>query len=44
MTTVRPENLDTAVRANPARDTWNVLIRELKPVVRDPFTLIFSLV
>ena len=35
---------DTAVRANPTRDTWNVLIRELKPVVRDPFTLIFSLV
>ncbi len=40
-TDVRP---DTAVRANPARDTWNVLVRELKPVVRDPFTLIFSLV
>ena len=35
---------DTAVTANPARDTWNVLTRELKPVVRDPFTLIFSLV
>ena len=35
---------DTVVRANPARDTWNVLTRELKPVVRDPFTLIFSLV
>ena len=35
---------DTAVRQNPARDTWNVLTRELKPVVRDPFTLIFSLV
>jgi ABC-2 type transport system permease protein len=35
---------DTAVRPNPARDTWNVLTRELKPVVRDPFTLIFSLV
>ena len=34
---------DTAVTANPARDTWNVLTRELKPVVRDPFTLIFSL-
>lgn len=34
---------DTAVRANPARDTWNVLTRELKPVVRDPFSLIFSL-
>ncbi|MDN3495825.1 ABC transporter permease [Planococcus sp. APC 4015] len=35
---------DTAVTANPVRDTWNVLTRELKPVVRDPFTLIFSLV
>ncbi|HET6301044.1 ABC transporter permease [Microbacterium sp.] len=35
---------DTVVRANPARDTWNVLTRELKPVVRDPFSLIFSLV
>lgn len=35
---------DTAVRANAARDTWNVLTRELKPVARDPFTLIFSLV
>ncbi|MFF2633218.1 ABC transporter permease [Microbacterium sp. NPDC058021] len=31
------------VRANPARDTWNVLTRELRPVVRDPFSLIFSL-
>ncbi|MCT9818934.1 ABC transporter permease [Microbacterium sp. W1N] len=40
-TTPRP---DTAVRANAARDTWNVLTRELKPVARDPFTLIFSLV
>lgn len=35
---------DTTVRATPARDTWNVLTRELKPIVRDPFTLIFSLV
>jgi ABC-2 type transport system permease protein len=26
-----------------ARDTWNVAIRELRPVVRDPFSLIFSL-
>ena len=33
-----------AVRPNVARDTWNVLTRELKPVVRDPFSLIFSLV
>ncbi|WP_454300825.1 ABC transporter permease [Salana multivorans] len=31
-------------RGGVARDTWNVLTRELKPVVRDPFTLIFSLV
>ena len=31
------------VRANVARDTRNVLVRELKPVLRDPFTLIFSL-
>ena len=46
MTTTTPTEArpDTAVRANTARDTWNVLTRELKPVVRDPFTLIFSLV
>ena len=31
-------------RVSPARDTWNVLVRDLKPAVRDPFTLIFSLV
>jgi ABC-2 type transport system permease protein len=37
------QNPYTAVRANAARDTWNVLTRELKPVVRDPFSLIFSL-
>ncbi|WP_168627573.1 ABC transporter permease [Cryobacterium sp. BB307] len=35
---------DTAVKSTPTRDTWNVLRRELKPVIRDPFTLIFSLV
>ncbi|MGP3535632.1 ABC transporter permease [Microbacterium sp. RD1] len=34
----------TPVRPNAARDTWNVLTREMRPVVRDPFTLIFSLV
>ncbi|MGM1017968.1 MAG: ABC transporter permease [Actinomycetota bacterium] len=34
---------DTLVRPNLGRDTWNVLTRELKPVLRDPFTLIFSL-
>ncbi len=42
--TIHPRTTDTSVRANPARDTWNVLTRELKPVVRDPFSLIFSLV
>ena len=31
-------------RATAARDTWHVLTRELRPVLRDPFTLIFSLV
>lgn len=31
------------VRPRLARDTRHVLTRELKPVIRDPFTLIFSL-
>ena len=35
---------DPVVRANLARDIWNVLTRELRPVVRDPFTVIFSLI
>ncbi|MGC5222470.1 ABC transporter permease [Micromonospora sp. DT81.3] len=43
MTTQTTPRPDTIVRANAARDTWNVLTRELKPVARDPFTLIFSL-
>ena len=34
----------TPVRSNLARDTWHVLVRELRPVVRDPFSLIFSIV
>lgn len=34
----------TETRGGVARDTWNVLVRELKPTVRDPFTLVFSLV
>ena len=33
----------TPVRSTIARDTWNVFVRELRPVVRDPFSLIFSL-
>lgn len=40
---VRPEYLRYLVPSNLARDSWNVLTRELKPVVRDPFSLIFSL-
>src|SRR5690606_35383491 len=40
----RVERAETIVATTPARDTWNVLVRELRPVVRDPFTLIFSLV
>ena len=44
-TTVSP----AAVRAvpaaaeNPLRDTWNVFVRESRPVLRDPFSMIFSL-
>ncbi len=34
---------EIAVRPNVVRDSWNVLVRELRPIVRDPFTLIFSL-
>jgi ABC-2 type transport system permease protein len=44
MTAQSTTRADTMVRTNAARDTWNVLTRELRPVARDPFTLIFSLV
>ncbi len=37
----RPERV--AVRPSLVRDTRNVLVRELRPVIRDPFSLIFSL-
>lgn len=30
--------------ADLARDTWIVMVRELRPVLRDPFSLVFSLV
>lgn len=33
----------TTTRPNIIRDSRNVLVRELRPVVRDPFSLIFSL-
>lgn len=36
-------DLDHPIRSGVGRDTWNVLVRELRPVVRDPFSLIFSL-
>ena len=34
----------SVVTGNVVTDTWHVLTRELKPIVRDPFTLIFSIV
>jgi ABC-2 type transport system permease protein len=39
----RPSDAPTPVQPNVVRDSWNVLVRELRPVVRDPFSLIFSL-
>lgn len=33
----------TTPRPALARDTWNVFIRELRPVIRDPFQQVFSL-
>lgn len=37
------DNKTGEVRPNVLRDTGNVLIRELRPVLRDPFSVIFSL-
>ena len=34
----------TTTRTGVATDTWNVLLRELRPVLRDPFSALFSLV
>ena len=42
--TTHTESRQAVVAGNAAIDTWHVLTRELKPIVRDPFTLIFSLV
>ncbi|MCD0451537.1 ABC transporter permease [Actinocorallia sp. API 0066] len=28
----------------PVRDTWNVFVREIRPLLRDPFSVVFSLV
>ncbi|WP_100810011.1 MULTISPECIES: ABC transporter permease [unclassified Microbacterium] len=38
-----PAPARTVVRPSVPRDTWNVLTRELRPTLRDPFSLIFSL-
>lgn len=34
----------TTITASPVKNTFDVLTRELRPVLRDPFSLIFSLV
>jgi len=41
--TATPTTLARPAGPRPARDTWLVLTRELRPVIRDPFTVIFSL-
>ncbi len=35
---------DTDLRPTPVRDTWHVMVRELRPVLRDPFSVTFGLV
>lgn len=43
----RPAPADWTTRRGasaPLRDTWIVMTRELRPVLRDPFSLVFSLV
>lgn len=40
-TLIRPV---ATVQTNPLRDTWTVFAREVRPLMRDPFSLIFSLV
>lgn len=44
MTITHEEASPAPVRPRIGRDSWNVLIREMKPMLRDPFSLIFSLV
>ncbi|MFV0634997.1 ABC transporter permease [Demequina sp.] len=36
--------MTATVTSSPARDTLNVMLRELKPVLRDPISVVFSLV
>jgi ABC-2 type transport system permease protein len=42
--TSHPSMTTTAPHTGVAADTWNVLVRELRPVLRDPFSALFSLV
>ena len=44
MTTTAIPSTAAVRRGGLATDTWNVFVRELRPLVRDPFSLIFSLV
>lgn len=45
MTTLTPTSPDRVpARPNAVRDTVTVVVRELRPLLRDPFSLIFSLV
>ncbi|MFC7403636.1 ABC transporter permease [Georgenia alba] len=44
MTTVAPTTATQARASGPVTDSINVFVRELRPTLRDPFSLIFSLV
>ncbi|GAB3617888.1 ABC transporter permease [Okibacterium endophyticum] len=43
MTTIQAPGQATARSTSVVRDTWTVFIREVRPLTRDPFSLIFSL-
>lgn len=40
---IRDADTDAPARTGVIRDTWNVLVRESRPVLRNPFSLIFGL-
>jgi len=46
LTTSRPTTVDDAASADPGflADTWNVMVRELKPMLREPATVIIAMV
>ncbi|MGY4857554.1 ABC transporter permease [Cryobacterium sp. AP23] len=43
-TQTQPQTQPVSARPGVTGDTWNVLVRELRPVLRDPFSALFSLV